>query len=194
MRHPGSPERNAKLLTMEGAEKHRKCGRSQVLVSELDLARVASTKDGRPIASKRKQRRQHPFAQSFAARPDKPVVPSPATRLHWTASARLVLLTQDQAIPYTRLSRPVSCRALGLIVLAPEIEGTTIQCQAIKFMAQVSPSGEPVLLSRTLYQAGPPSIARKPPPRWKLSLLVSCDSLLSVMNFRWLGRNSSKHR
>ena len=114
-----------------------------VLPSELEVAVKAKAGDGRPIASKRKQRQPPPFAVS-TSRKQHALLPAldmihVAPGVFTSAVGDLEHLEQSQvgphakgvfllspeaALPYTQVHKPVSSSALGLLVLGhAEVEG-----------------------------------------------------------------------
>ena len=130
--------------------------------------------DGRPIASKRKQRQPPPYAvqtsrKQHACLPalDTLCIPtgvftsSVGDLEHLAPSAigptatGVVMLGVEEALPYTQVSRPVSSSALGLLVPGPQqVEGATLPGLRLRFTAKLLATGEPVLLSASLFQLG----------------------------------------
>ena len=145
-----------------------------VLPSELELAVKAKSADGRPIQSKRKQRQPPPFAvqtsrKQHACLPalDSLCIPTgvftssvgdlehlPPSAIGPTATG-VVILGVEEALPYTQVSRPVSSSALGLLVPGPQdVDGATLPGVRLRFTAKLLATGEPVLLSASLFQLG----------------------------------------
>ena len=167
------------------------------LPSELDLARLASSKDGKPILSKRQKRQQHPLAKPFAKggaesvvapTPDHIVIckevfvckEGPLEQIRQQdigpQATGVVVLPHEIAAPYAKVARPVSAKALGLLVLGSKgIEDSTVQAQSLQFMAQIASTSEPLLLAATLYQIGDGWVAKyQPEVRVRVDLDPSC--------------------
>ena len=145
-----------------------------VLPSELELATKAKAGDGRPVQSKRKQkqspayavhssRKQHsmlpaldqlsiPVGVFTSAVGDLEHLPPDCIGPH---AKGVILLSHEDALPYTQVAKPVSSSALGLLVPGQvAVDGAHLPGTHLRFTARLVSSEKPILLSAYLYQLG----------------------------------------
>ena len=76
----------------------------------------------------------------------------------------VLVLSMDQATAYAKVAKPVSRKALGILVLGSAVvEGATVPYETLRFTATLICTQEPLLLPAVLYQIGSQSVAKFTP-------------------------------
>eukprot|EP00435_Cladocopium_sp_Y103_P035850 s3491_g9.t1 len=144
------------------------------LIQEDEFSKIAQSRTGKNQALATKKRMRHApmpavFTPADVAVPEGVFCQSNGTPLAQIAvrnispSARgVVVLTEAEAQPFMS-QKSMSKEGLALLILAPFSDSIAPHGESIRFPAQCTRSGEPVLLSALLIQKGQVSVQRMTP-------------------------------
>ena len=169
-------------------------------VLQDELAQVIQARTASDPSVKRQRRRQKPAASeaSVVAAPVPPqmdqvrilagVFASEGQPLHQvelraidTNTQGVVLVDPEQAAPYLRLARPVSNRALALVILGePDLAEAAVHVEPVRFRAEIIATSEPVLLQGVLAQIGDKWCERHVPNTTPVEVAASSVARIAV--------------
>ena len=98
-----------------------------------------------------------------------------------TATQGIVLVDPEQAAPYLKLARPVSSKALALIILGdPDLTEAAVQVETVRFRAELIATSEPLLLQGVLAQIGDKWCERHVPNTTPVEVAASAVARVAV--------------
>ena len=93
----------------------------------------------------------------------------------------VALVNPEQAAPYLRLARPVSSKALALVILGePDLTEAAVHVEPIRFRAELTATSEPVLLQGVLAQIGDKWCERHVPSTTPVEVAASSVARVAV--------------
>ena len=97
------------------------------------------------------------------------------------ATQGVVLVDPVQAAPYLRLARPVSSKALALVILGePDLSEAAVQVEPVRFRAELISTSEPLLLQGVLAQIGDKWCERHVPSTTPVEVAASSVARVAV--------------
>ena len=174
-----------------------------VLPSELQGAVQARAASGEALPSRRKQRQPHPLTTHMPRAKPAPALPGPeaislpkgvfvssdgpleqVTLEAVGPDTQGVLVLSIQATAYAKVAKPVSRKALGILVLGSAVvEGATVPYETLRFTATLICTQEPLLLPAVLYQIGSQSVAKFTPAQ-KTKVDLTPSRVVRILVFR----------
>ena len=147
-----------------------------VLPSELQSVIQKRASQPKPFGDKRHKQTKHDKRAPVVIRPEDVSVPDgifkqgqselvkqiPVQAIG-TDACGVVVISATDALPYIRLSRPISKKGLGLLILDHSHEGCQGLGNVLRFPCRCEKNGEPVIATARLIQIGCTEITRNYP-------------------------------